>query len=80
MERFLLYLDNLDDLFFALRFAGERRARLLLLIFALGAAGAATTLAALPDASLGAAWLLVASVLLLYQAARVLHPSSHLTD
>ncbi len=81
MERFLLYLDDLDDLCFALLFAGERRGRAMARMIAaviIGLAGIATSLVAVREPPFGAAAIALLLVLLLYRSAtaRPLIPAS----
>lgn len=72
MERFLLYLDDIDDMVFALAFVRERRGgamRTLAAALFMALLGAATVYVALHDPSLGAASLALLTVLLLYRSA-----------
>ena len=72
MEKVLLYLDDLDDAFFALALVRERRWRSMLTLLAaamVGLIGLATTYVAFHEPTLGAASLALLTVLLLYRAA-----------
>ena len=76
MERFLLYLDDLDDLCFALFFAGARRGRALarmLVAVVIGLCGIAASLAAIHEPTLGAASVALLVVLLLYRSVTAGH-------
>lgn len=78
MEKFLLYLDDLDDIFFALALLRERRWRSMRTL--LGAAtvaliGLATSYIALHEPTLGAASLALFAVLLLYRSATSPRPA-----
>ena len=72
MECFLLYLDDLDDWFFAVALVGERirRGSRRLAMLALGAAlQVSTVLLALRDPALGAAIAALLTVAVLYRSA-----------
>jgi hypothetical protein len=71
MERFLLYLDDLDDAFFALAFVRERRGgplRTLAAVSFIALAGTAMSVAAVHEPTIGLAAVALLSVLLLYRA------------
>jgi hypothetical protein len=77
MERFLLYLDDIDDAVFALAFVRERRGgplRTLLAALFMAMIGIATVYVALHDPALGAASLALLTVLLLYRSATLPPP------
>lgn len=72
MEKFLLYLDDLDDVFFALALLRERcwrSMRSLLGAATVGLIGFATSYVAFHEPTLGAASLALFTVLLLYRSA-----------
>ena len=77
MERFLLYLDDLDDLCFALLFAGLSRGRAMVRLIAavvIGLLGLTTSLIAIQEPPIGAATIALLSVLLLYRSATARPP------
>ena len=72
MERLLLYLDDVDDVIFALAFVRERRGgvvRGILGALFMALLGAGTVYVAMHDPSLGAASLALLAILLLYRSA-----------
>ncbi len=72
MERFLLYLDDLDDLCFAVLFAGAQRGRAvarMIAAVAIGLVGIATCFIAQHEPPLGAAIVALLLVLLIYRSA-----------